>query len=120
MDLPRGCLLGGNTSALHVQGHATRLLQGRSTKVFKRARLGDEALSFKRGVLKPNTWKPKLRYVKTDDELAWTLPAGGIVLGKSYKIKWRVHLGGGVASGTELPLTVSVAEWMEDLVVSVK
>jgi hypothetical protein len=53
------CLLGGNSSALHVEGQATWLLQGRSTKVFKRARLGDEALSFKRGVLKPNTWKPK-------------------------------------------------------------
>lgn len=61
----------------------------------------------------------RLRYVKTDDELAWALPADGIVLGKSYKIKWRIRLGRGVASGTQLPLTVSVADWMEDEVVSV-
>jgi hypothetical protein len=62
----------------------------------------------------------RLRYVKTNDELAWTLPVGGIVFGKTYKIKWRIHMGRGVASGTELPLTVRVADWMEDLVVTAK
>jgi len=57
--VPLQCLLGGNTTTLHVQGHAARLLQGHSTKVLKRARLGDEALSFQRGKLRPNTWRPK-------------------------------------------------------------
>ncbi|EKU23391.1 hypothetical protein NGA_0696000, partial [Nannochloropsis gaditana CCMP526] len=36
-DVVVSCLLGGNTTTLHVQGHATRLLQGHSTKVLKRA-----------------------------------------------------------------------------------
>jgi len=81
---PPQCLLGGNTSALHVQGHATRLLQGRSTKVFKRARLGDEALSFKRGVLKPNTWKPKYVLLAPSLSLSlghYTSSLSGIVSG---------------------------------------
>jgi len=62
----------------------------------------------------------RLRYVKTNEELAWSLPVGGIVFGKTYKITWRIRLGRGVASGTELPLTVRVADSMEDLVVTAK
>jgi len=56
----------------------------------------------------------------TDNELAWTLPVGGIVLGKTYKIKWKIRLGRGVTSGTQLPLTVNVADWADDLVVTAK
>jgi len=50
------------------------------------------------------------------------LPEEGLVLEKQYKITWKVRVGRNVESGTELPLTVSLADsfWSEELFVTVK
>ena len=50
------------------------------------------------------------------------MPEEGLVLEKQYKITWKVRVGHNVESGTELPLTVNLAEdfWVEDLFVTVK
>ena len=45
-----------------------------------------------------------------------------MVLEKQYKITWKVRVGHNVASGTELPLMVSLDDgfWSEELFVTVK